>query len=305
MGVHEVLGFTGLAAHLVGLPQGAEVRAALAEFGHEAPQTWVVWVEAHGCPQVRHGGLGGPVPACVEPLSRGVEEGHAGQVVHRAEWGEQRVGEGVGGQYVQDVVEHEGGGVRVAVHELPQFGAHGPGRRRGCVRPVWRLPAGTGARGRRGRDPVRGRGRRAPAVTGGSRGPVPGGCSSRRSPRRARRLLRGAVRSPCAVRNRARPRLRETVPRGALAGTHPAHHCPWHHGRSLLCPVGWVRHTQPPHVLPSLCASPTLVGMTSDIDVAGMWVTADGYIRQELRADGRYDEDRAASGAAPTPVVTP
>ncbi|MFJ9703803.1 Atu4866 domain-containing protein [Streptomyces sp. NPDC101234] len=27
-------------------------------------------------------------------------------------------------------------------------------------------------------------------------------------------------------------------------------------------------------------------------DVVGMWVTADGYIRQELRADGRYDEAR-------------
>nr|WP_297422310.1 Atu4866 domain-containing protein [uncultured Actinotalea sp.] len=28
------------------------------------------------------------------------------------------------------------------------------------------------------------------------------------------------------------------------------------------------------------------------VDVTGMWVTADGYIRQELRADGRYDEAR-------------
>ncbi|MEU4142326.1 Atu4866 domain-containing protein [Streptomyces parvulus] len=27
-------------------------------------------------------------------------------------------------------------------------------------------------------------------------------------------------------------------------------------------------------------------------DVVGMWVTADGHIRQELRADGRYDEAR-------------
>ncbi len=26
-----------------------------------------------------------------------------------------------------------------------------------------------------------------------------------------------------------------------------------------------------------------------DADVVGMWVTADGHIRQELRADGRYD----------------
>jgi hypothetical protein len=28
--------------------------------------------------------------------------------------------------------------------------------------------------------------------------------------------------------------------------------------------------------------------------VVGMWVTADGHIRQELRADGRYDEARGA-----------
>lgn len=28
------------------------------------------------------------------------------------------------------------------------------------------------------------------------------------------------------------------------------------------------------------------------MDVTGMWVTADGYIRQELRPDGRYDEAR-------------
>ncbi|MFF3364149.1 Atu4866 domain-containing protein [Streptomyces misionensis] len=27
-------------------------------------------------------------------------------------------------------------------------------------------------------------------------------------------------------------------------------------------------------------------------DVVGMWVTADGHIRQELRPDGRYDEAR-------------
>ncbi|MFJ3219631.1 Atu4866 domain-containing protein [Kitasatospora sp. NPDC086801] len=29
-----------------------------------------------------------------------------------------------------------------------------------------------------------------------------------------------------------------------------------------------------------------------EADVVGMWVTADGRIRQELRADGRYDEAR-------------
>ena len=35
-------------------------------------------------------------------------------------------------------------------------------------------------------------------------------------------------------------------------------------------------------------------GNTEDgrADVVGMWVTADGHTRQELRADGRYDEAR-------------
>ncbi|MGW6441439.1 Atu4866 domain-containing protein [Lentzea sp. NPDC055074] len=40
--------------------------------------------------------------------------------------------------------------------------------------------------------------------------------------------------------------------------------------------------------------------MTDDIDVVGMWVTADGYIRQELRADGRYDEARGERPSAYT-----
>lgn len=35
-------------------------------------------------------------------------------------------------------------------------------------------------------------------------------------------------------------------------------------------------------------------------DVVGMWVTADGYIRQELRADGRYDEARGDRRSAYT-----
>ncbi|SHG75674.1 Atu4866 domain-containing protein [Streptoalloteichus hindustanus] len=38
--------------------------------------------------------------------------------------------------------------------------------------------------------------------------------------------------------------------------------------------------------------------MTSDIDVVGTWVTADGHIRQELRADGRYDEARGEQRSA-------
>ncbi|MFF1407338.1 Atu4866 domain-containing protein [Streptomyces sp. NPDC058294] len=35
-------------------------------------------------------------------------------------------------------------------------------------------------------------------------------------------------------------------------------------------------------------------------DVVGMWVTADGHIRQELRADGRYDEARGTRHSAYT-----
>ncbi|MFF4359200.1 Atu4866 domain-containing protein [Streptomyces sp. NPDC001604] len=37
-----------------------------------------------------------------------------------------------------------------------------------------------------------------------------------------------------------------------------------------------------------------MTGNTEDghADVVGMWVTADGHIRQELRADGRYEEAR-------------
>lgn len=35
-------------------------------------------------------------------------------------------------------------------------------------------------------------------------------------------------------------------------------------------------------------------------DVVGMWVTGDGHIRQELRADGRYDEARGSRRSAYT-----
>ncbi|MEU0051281.1 Atu4866 domain-containing protein [Streptomyces sp. NPDC006309] len=35
-------------------------------------------------------------------------------------------------------------------------------------------------------------------------------------------------------------------------------------------------------------------------DVVGMWVTADGHIRQELRADGRYVEARGTRHSACT-----
>ncbi|MEV6590947.1 Atu4866 domain-containing protein [Streptomyces acidicola] len=38
----------------------------------------------------------------------------------------------------------------------------------------------------------------------------------------------------------------------------------------------------------------------SAADVVGMWVTADGHIRQELRADGRYDEARGNRHSAYT-----
>ncbi|MFE6525996.1 Atu4866 domain-containing protein [Streptomyces sp. NPDC057794] len=36
----------------------------------------------------------------------------------------------------------------------------------------------------------------------------------------------------------------------------------------------------------------------------GMWVTADGHIRQELRPDGRYDEARGARKSAYTGSYT-
>ncbi|MEV5842844.1 Atu4866 domain-containing protein [Streptomyces sp. NPDC048179] len=39
-------------------------------------------------------------------------------------------------------------------------------------------------------------------------------------------------------------------------------------------------------------------------DVTGMWVTADGHIRQELRADGRYDEARGGRRSAYTGSYT-
>ena len=38
----------------------------------------------------------------------------------------------------------------------------------------------------------------------------------------------------------------------------------------------------------------------TDLDVVGMWVTADGHIRQELRPDGRYDEARGSRQSAYT-----
>ncbi|WP_328929794.1 Atu4866 domain-containing protein [Streptomyces sp. NBC_00190] len=37
-----------------------------------------------------------------------------------------------------------------------------------------------------------------------------------------------------------------------------------------------------------------------DANVVGMWVTGDGQIRQELRADGRYDEARGNRSSAYT-----
>ncbi|MEV0847794.1 Atu4866 domain-containing protein [Streptomyces sp. NPDC049954] len=39
---------------------------------------------------------------------------------------------------------------------------------------------------------------------------------------------------------------------------------------------------------------------TGDVDVVGMWVTADGHIRQELLPDGRYDEARGTRRSAYT-----
>ncbi|MFH8588524.1 Atu4866 domain-containing protein [Streptomyces celluloflavus] len=43
---------------------------------------------------------------------------------------------------------------------------------------------------------------------------------------------------------------------------------------------------------------------TGDADVVGMWVTTDGHIRQELRADGRYDEARGNCRSAYTGCYT-
>ncbi|MFD5752365.1 Atu4866 domain-containing protein [Streptomyces sp. NPDC127033] len=45
-----------------------------------------------------------------------------------------------------------------------------------------------------------------------------------------------------------------------------------------------------------------MAGTTGDdnADVVGMWVTADGHIRQELLPDGRYDEARGGRGSAYT-----
>lgn len=39
---------------------------------------------------------------------------------------------------------------------------------------------------------------------------------------------------------------------------------------------------------------------TASHPFVGMWVTADGHIRQELRADGRYDEARGTRRSAYT-----
>ncbi|MET9357003.1 Atu4866 domain-containing protein [Streptomyces sp. NPDC006617] len=36
------------------------------------------------------------------------------------------------------------------------------------------------------------------------------------------------------------------------------------------------------------------------VDVVGMWVTANGHIRQELLPDGRYDEARGGQASAYT-----
>ncbi|PKR58096.1 Atu4866 domain-containing protein [Thalassospira lohafexi] len=42
--------------------------------------------------------------------------------------------------------------------------------------------------------------------------------------------------------------------------------------------------------------NPTL--QTSPHPYVGMWVTEDGYVRQELRSDGRYDEARGTRQSA-------
>ncbi|MGY1961466.1 Atu4866 domain-containing protein [Nocardia gipuzkoensis] len=55
------------------------------------------------------------------------------------------------------------------------------------------------------------------------------------------------------------------------------------------------------------CANPTptdhdraaTIG-SSNVSYVGTWATADDYIRQQLRADGRYDEARGDRGSAYT-----
>lgn len=77
-----------------------------------------------------------------------------------------------------------------------------------------------------------------------------------------------------------------------------------------------MQHTQPRHVLPLTAPVPEArwheiesgnwgeqVSRGTDrpdADVVGTWVTADGRIRQELRADGRYDEARGGRLSAYT-----
>lgn len=46
--------------------------------------------------------------------------------------------------------------------------------------------------------------------------------------------------------------------------------------------------------------APTGAGEASPHPYVGMWVTADGHIRQELLADGRYDEARGERESAYT-----
>lgn len=53
-------------------------------------------------------------------------------------------------------------------------------------------------------------------------------------------------------------------------------------------------------MLPFLAAPPTLAqeNAMQPHPYVGLWVTADGHVRHELRADGRYDEARGTRESA-------
>ncbi|GAA1690666.1 hypothetical protein MMUR_54950 [Mycolicibacterium murale] len=52
------------------------------------------------------------------------------------------------------------------------------------------------------------------------------------------------------------------------------------------------------------CAPAGQADSAAEHPYIGMWVTADGHIRQELRADGRYDEARGSRQSAYTGSYT-
>jgi hypothetical protein len=78
------------------------------------------------------------------------------------------------------------------------------------------------------------------------------------------------------------------------AGPSPTGRRLWSPGLLLLSLVaaGCGTPDQPPP------PPPASVGAEAPHSYVGMWVTADGHIRQELRPDGRYDEARGERRSA-------